>query len=93
MLKLLMLAATLLFAGYGAVSPVYAAANNEIPDGPGCTMNPFDHTWRCIDFANCKKAPDGTYTDCPVTTGTYLQRGLRGANDNRAKPVGRLHLL
>jgi hypothetical protein len=72
MFKILFLAAGLCLAGSAMSVPVYAAANNAIPTGPGCTLNPFDRTWRCIDFSKCKKAPDGTLTDCPVTTGTYL---------------------
>ncbi|MDR3476308.1 MAG: hypothetical protein P4M09_32095 [Devosia sp.] len=75
MFKMLLLAAGLCLAASGAAAPAYAA-NNAIPTGPGCTLNPFDHTWRCIDFSRCKKAPDGTYTDCPVTTGTYLSQRL-----------------
>jgi len=58
--------------------PANAAAPGEMPTDPGCTINPFDHTWRCIDFSKCRKGADGSpTTDCPITTGTYLQGAAR----------------
>ena len=47
MLKLAL--AALLLAGALAASPSFAAkANSGI--GPGCTLNPFTHTMRCVKF-------------------------------------------
>lgn len=33
--------------------------------GRGCTLNPFNHTMRCIDFDHCTKNSKGE-TVCPV---------------------------
>ena len=55
------------------------AEGKVIPTGRGCTINPFDRTWRCIDFDHCTTKPDGTKV-CPVTTGTYLQAQWTGGS-------------
>jgi hypothetical protein len=33
--------------------------------GRGCTLDPFNHTMRCIDFDHCTKDKNGK-TVCPV---------------------------
>ena len=35
--------------------------------GRGCTLDPFTHTMRCIDFDHCTRDKDGNLV-CPVTT-------------------------
>ncbi|HZY48951.1 MAG TPA: hypothetical protein VFE64_04155 [Devosia sp.] len=39
--------AVLLLAGALTASPSFAAKANS---GPGCTLNPFTHTMRCVKF-------------------------------------------
>ena len=41
--------AVLLLAGALTASPSFAAKANSVI-GPGCTLNPFTHTMRCIKF-------------------------------------------
>jgi hypothetical protein len=42
--------ATLLIAGVLAASPSLAAKAKSDVIGPGCTLNPFTHTMRCVKF-------------------------------------------
>ena len=76
MLKTLSILA-LLLAPLAVPAPALAEGSG-IPTGPGCTLNPFDRTWRCIDFDHCTTKADGT-KDCPVTTGTYLRADSVGS--------------
>ena len=48
------------------VSPALADTNNGNSGiGRGCTLDPFNHTMRCIDFDNCTTDKNGKKT-CPV---------------------------
>ncbi|MBI4921952.1 MAG: hypothetical protein HY834_09405 [Devosia nanyangense] len=59
--------AALLIAGSLAAAPVFTAtAALAETIGAGCTLNPFDHTMRCIDWSKCTKNKNGQ-TVCPVT--------------------------
>ena len=42
--------AALLIAGVFAASPSFAAKAKTDVIGPGCTLNPFTHTMRCVKF-------------------------------------------
>ncbi len=47
-------------------APAFAATNSGGGSiGRGCTLNPFNHTMRCIDFDQCTKNAKGE-TVCPV---------------------------
>ena len=48
MLKIVL--ATLLVAAALAASPSFAAKAKASVIGPGCTLNPFTHTMRCVKF-------------------------------------------
>ena len=63
MLKLT-LALLLVTGALGAV-PAFADAKGGGTIGGGCTLNPFDHTMRCIDFDHCTKNSKGESV-CPV---------------------------
>ena len=62
MLKLAL--ATILVSGLVAVSPVLAEPNGSTIDR-GCTLDPFNHTMRCVDFDHCTIDKNGNKT-CPV---------------------------
>lgn len=62
MIKLIAL--SFLVAGSLAV-PAFAESNGGGGIGRGCTLNPFNHTMRCIDFDHCTKDKNGK-TVCPV---------------------------
>ena len=65
MLKLA--ASILLLAGCLTAAPAFADTNSGGGGiGRGCTLNPFNHTMRCIDFDHCTKDKNGK-TVCPVT--------------------------
>lgn len=73
MLKLVFV--TLLVSTLAAAFPAFADTNNggNSGIGRGCTLNPFDHTMRCIDFDHCTTDKDGNKT-CPVVvTPTKVQ--------------------
>ena len=58
--------ATILVTGLASVGPVFADTNNGNSGiGRGCTLDPFNHTMRCIDFDNCTTDKNGKKT-CPV---------------------------
>jgi hypothetical protein len=58
----------ILVAGLFAATPSLADTNNGGGGiGRGCTLNPFDHTMRCIDFDHCTTDKNGNKT-CPTTT-------------------------
>jgi hypothetical protein len=60
--------ATILMTGLVSVGPVFADTNNGSGNsgiGRGCTLDPFTHTMRCIDFDNCTTDKNGKKT-CPV---------------------------
>ena len=65
MLKLLV-SIVVVAAGLGA-APSFAETSSGSAGGigRGCTLNPFDHTMRCIDFDHCTKNKNGQ-TVCPV---------------------------
>jgi hypothetical protein len=78
MLKLSLSA--VLVAGLFAATPSLADTNNGGGDsgiGRGCTLNPFNHTMRCIDFDHCTTDKNGNKT-CPTTT-----TSTRKAADNK----------
>jgi len=54
-----------LVAGLLGVTPSFADTNGGGTIGRGCTLNPFNHTMRCIDFDHCTKNSKGE-TVCPV---------------------------
>ena len=58
--------ALLLVAGTFSAAPAFADTNGGGGGiGRGCTLNPFNHTMRCIDFDHCTKNSKGE-TVCPV---------------------------
>ena len=54
-----------LVAGILGASPSFADTKGGSTIGRGCTLNPFNHTMRCIDFDHCTKNSKGE-TVCPV---------------------------
>ena len=52
---------------FGALTatPSFADTKGGGTIGRGCTLNPFNHTMRCIDFDHCTKNSKGE-TVCPV---------------------------
>jgi hypothetical protein len=60
-----LIALSLLIVGSFSV-PAFADTNSGGGTiGRGCTLNPFNHTMRCIDFDHCTKDKNGK-TVCPV---------------------------
>lgn len=61
----------ILVAGLFAATPSLADTNGggNSGIGRGCTLNPFNHTMRCIDFDHCTTDKNGKKT-CPTTTTT-----------------------
>lgn len=60
--------ATILVSGLASVAPAFADTNNGGGNsgiGRGCTLDPFNHTMRCIDFDHCTTDKNGNKT-CPV---------------------------
>ena len=58
--------ATILVTGLASVAPAFAETNNGNSGiGRGCTLDPFEHVMRCIDFDNCTTDKNGKKT-CPV---------------------------
>jgi len=55
----------MLVAGLLGATPSLADTNGGSTIGRGCTLNPFNHTMRCIDFDHCTKNSKGE-TVCPV---------------------------
>ena len=62
MLKLALVLA--LSAGLGT-APAFADSKGTDSIGRGCTLDPFNHTERCIDFDHCTTDKQGNRT-CPV---------------------------
>jgi hypothetical protein len=57
----------ILVAGLAATTPSFAdSKDNGGGIGRGCTLNPFNHTMRCIDFDHCTTDKNGKKT-CPTT--------------------------
>jgi hypothetical protein len=56
---------TALVAATLAASPALASQNGGGTIGRGCTLDPFNHTMRCIDFDHCTIDKNGRRT-CPV---------------------------
>jgi hypothetical protein len=64
MLKLSL--SVVLVAGILAATPSFAdSKDGNSGIGRGCTLDPFNHTMRCIDFDHCTTDKDGKKT-CPV---------------------------
>ena len=60
--------ATILVSGLASVAPAFADTNNGGGNsgiGRGCTLDPFEHVMRCIDFDHCTTDKNGNKT-CPV---------------------------
>lgn len=57
--------ATILVAGLASIGPASAEPSSGGTIGRGCTLDPFTHTMRCIDFDNCTTDKNGKKT-CPV---------------------------
>jgi hypothetical protein len=58
--------ATILVSGLAGAAPAFAETNNGNSGiGRGCTLDPFEHVMRCIDFDNCTTDKNGKKT-CPV---------------------------
>jgi hypothetical protein len=56
----------LLVAGALSATPSFADTKSGGGTiGRGCTLNPFNHTMRCIDFDHCTTDKNGNKT-CPV---------------------------
>jgi hypothetical protein len=55
----------MLVAGLLGATPSLADTKGGSTIGRGCTLNPFNHTMRCIDFDHCTKNSKGE-TVCPV---------------------------
>ncbi len=70
--------AAILVTGLGAVGPAFAETNDS-GIGRGCTLNPFDHTMRCIDFDNCTTDKNGKKT-CPVVVTPTKVHGSGGSD-------------
>ena len=65
--------ALLLVAGTFSAAPAFADTNGGGGGiGRGCTLNPFNHTMRCIDFDHCTKNSKGERV-CPTTTTSTRQ--------------------
>ena len=63
MLKLTL--SLVLIAGLLGAAPSFADTKGGGTIGRGCTLKPFNHTMRCIDFDHCTKNSKGE-TVCPV---------------------------
>jgi hypothetical protein len=63
MLKLTL--SLVLIAGLLGATPSFADTKGGGTIGRGCTLNPFNHTMRCIDFDHCTKNSKGEIV-CPV---------------------------
>jgi hypothetical protein len=58
--------AVALVAGLAGAGPAFADSKSGHGGiGRGCTLNPFNHTMRCIDFDHCTTDSKGNKT-CPV---------------------------
>ena len=70
---------SVLVTGLASVAPAVADTNSGNSGiGRGCTLDPFNHTMRCIDFDHCTTDKDGKKT-CPVVvTPTKLSVGDDG---------------
>ena len=78
--------AALLTVGALAATPSLAAKANSVI-GPGCTLNPFNHTMRCIDFDHCTIDKNGKRT-CPVvvtTTRNMADAKSKGSKSSSGK--------
>ena len=72
MLKLTL--ALLLTLGALGAAPAFADTNSGGTIGRGCTLDPFNHTMRCIDFDHCTKNRKGESV-CPVVVTTTRAAG------------------
>lgn len=79
--------ATILVTGLVSVGPALATANssNTSSIGRGCTIDPFKHVMRCIDFDNCKLDKNGKRV-CPVVVtpmNAEAKKGTKKKNDKQ----------
>ena len=78
----------ILVAGLAATTPSFAdSKDNGGGIGRGCTLNPFNHTMRCIDFDHCTTDENGNKT-CPTTV-TPTRATLaesKGKTGSKGKP-------
>ena len=51
--------ATILVTGLAGAAPAFAETNGTSGIGRGCTLDPFEHVMRCIDFDKCTTDKDG----------------------------------
>jgi hypothetical protein len=74
-----------LVAGLLAATPSFAdSKDGNSGIGRGCTLDPFNHTMRCIDFDHCTTDKDGKKT-CPVVvtpTRATLEEGNGASGGN-----------
>lgn len=63
--------------------PVLADTNSGGGIGRGCTLDPFNHTQRCIDFDHCTTDAHGNKT-CPVVV-TPTRASAVAAKDGKGK--------
>ena len=85
--------ATILVSALAAVGPAFADTNNggNSGIGRGCTLDPFNHTMRCIDFDHCSTDKNGKKT-CPVVvTPTKVETNGGGKKNSSDYLVVRLH--
>jgi hypothetical protein len=78
--------ATILVTGLVSVTPAFAETNNGNSGiGRGCTLDPFEHVMRCIDFDNCTTDKNGKKT-CPVVvTPTKFTAQTGGRNGDQVQ--------
>ena len=57
--------ATILVTGLTSTAPAFAEPSGGSTIGRGCTLDPFNHTMRCVDFDHCTTDKNGNKT-CPV---------------------------
>jgi len=85
MLKLTL--SLVLIAGLLGAAPSFADTKGGGTIGRGCTLNPFNHTMRCIDFDHCTTDENGNKT-CPTTV-TPTRATLaesKGKTGSKGKP-------
>jgi hypothetical protein len=78
----------LLVAGALGTAPVFADSKSGGGTiGRGCTLDPFNHTQRCIDFDHCTIDKNGKRT-CPVvvtTTRNMADAKSKGSKSSSGK--------
>jgi hypothetical protein len=78
---------TVLVAGLLAATPSFAdSKDGNSGIGRGCTLNPFNHTMRCIDFDHCTTDKNG-HRVCPTTTTPTRKVAEQGKTKGRKGEV------